>query len=149
QEILAPENMLEGNGGLQGFVSTTGLSGRVSTGLPAIGLPSYQVPLKASDNYAFDPFSVITSIDPNLNRPYVQQYSIGIQHDFKGTLVEARYVGNHVVGAYRAFDFNQVNIKDNGFLADSVRAQNNGFLSLNANGVFNPLYNPNLPGRQP
>ena len=41
------------------------------------------------------------------NRPHVQQYSFGIQHDFKGTVVEARYVGNHVVGAYRAFDFNQ------------------------------------------
>jgi hypothetical protein len=149
QEIAAPENMLEGNGGLQGFTADSGLSGRVSTGLPKIVLPGYHVPLKLSDNYALDPFSVLTMVDPNLNRPKVQQYSIGIQHDFKGTLVEARYVGNHVVGAYRAFDFNQVDIKKNGFLPDFLRAQNNGLLALAANGTFNPNYNPNLPGSQP
>jgi hypothetical protein len=149
QEIVAPENMLEGNGGLQGFAADTGLGGRVSTGLPAIQLPAYQVPLKLSDNYANDPFTVLTMVDPNLNRPHVQQYSIGIQHDFKGTLVEARYVGNHVVGAYRAFDFNQVQIVQNGFLADFQRAQNNGLLALKANGIFNPNYNGNIPGSQP
>jgi len=149
QEITAPENMLEGNGGLQGFAADSGLKGRVSTGLPQIALPSYHVPLKLSDNYALDPGSVLTMVDPNLNRPKVQQYSIGIQHDFKGTLVEARYVGNHVVGAYRAFDFNQVDIKSNGFLPDFLRAQNNGFLALTANGTFNPNYNANLPGSQP
>jgi hypothetical protein len=149
QDITAPENMLEGNGGLQGFTADSGLSGRVSTDLPKIALPAYKVPLKASDNYAFDPFSVITMVDPNLNRPYVQQYSIGIQHDFKGTLFEARYVGNHVVGAYRAFDFNQVDIKSNGFLADFQRAQSNGFIALAAGGSFNPNYNANLPGSQP
>jgi hypothetical protein len=149
QEIVAPENMLEANGGLQGFTADSGLSGRVSTGLPKIVLPSYQVPLKVSDNYALDPFSVVTTVDPNLNRPHVQQYSVGIQHDFKGTLFEARYVGNHVVGAYRAFDFNQVQIKDNGFLADFQRAQSNGYLALAANGVFNPNFNANVPGSQP
>ncbi len=149
QEIVAPENMLEANGGLQGFSQATALSARVSTGLPPISLPQYQVPLKASDNYAFDPFSVVTLVDPNLNRPHVQQYSIDIQHDFKGTLVEARYVGNHVVGAYRAFDFNQVQIRENGFLADFLRAQKNGLIALQANGVFNPNYNANLPGSQP
>jgi hypothetical protein len=148
QEIAAPENMLEGNGGLQGFAGAQGLTGAVSTGLPKIKLPPYQVPLKVSDNYAVDPFSALTMVDPNLNRPKVQQYSIGIQHDFKGTLLEARYVGNHVVGAYRAFDFNQVDIKSNGFLPDFLRAQNNGYLALAANGIFNPSYNANLPGSQ-
>ena len=95
-------------------------------------MPAYQVPLQVSDNYANDPFNIVAIVDPNLNRPYVQQYSIGIQHDFKGTVFEARYVGNHVVGAYRAFDFNQVQIVQNGFLADFLRAQNNGFLARGA-----------------
>ncbi len=148
QELVAPENMLEANGGLQGFASTTGLSGRVATGLPPIDLPTYQVPLHASDNYATNPFSVVAMIDPNLNRPHVQQYSFGIQHDFKGTVLEARYVGNHVVGAYRAFDFNQVQVVQNGFLADFLRAQNNGFLALARNGTFNPNYNASIPGSQ-
>jgi hypothetical protein len=117
-------------------------------GIPAIVSPEFQVPLHASDNYAIDPFSAIGSVDPNLNRPHVQQYSIGIQHDFKGTVVEARYVGNHVVGAYRAFDFNQVQIKQNGFLDDFIRARNNGFLAEAVTGTFNPNYNANIPGSQ-
>jgi len=87
-------------------------------------------------------------IDPNLKHPYVQQYSIGIQHQAKDTLFEARYVGNHVVGAYRAFDFNQVMINQNGFLPDFLRAQNNGWLSLAASGIFNPNYNSTIPGSQ-
>ena len=119
----------------------------MATGVPAIYLPAFQLPLTVADNYANNPFNVTALVDPNLNRPHVQQYSIGIQHDFKGTVVEARYVGNHVVGAYRAFDFNQVQVVQNGFLADFQRAQNNGFLSVAANGNFNPNYNG--PGSQP
>ena len=88
-------------------------------------------------------------IDPNLNRPYVQQYSIGIQHDLKGTMVEARYVGNHVVGAYRAFDYNQVDIRNNGFLPDFLRARSNGFLALERSESSIPAYNANIPGSQP
>jgi hypothetical protein len=148
QELLAPESMLEANGGLQGFVNDTGLSGRVANGVPQIFLPGYQVPLKVSDNYASNPFNVVATIDPNLNRPHVQQYSFGIQHDFKGTVAEVRYVGNHVVGAYRAFDFNQVQVTQNGFLADFLRAQNNGYLALAKNGVFNPNFNTSIPGSQ-
>ena len=148
QEIVAPENMLEANGGLQGFAQDFGLSGRASNP-PAIQLPTYQVPLTLSQNYAVNPTTVLTMVDPNLNRPHVQQYSIGIQHDFKGTFFEVRYVGNHVVGAYRAFDFNQVQIVQNGFLADFQRAENNGLLAFHALGTFNPNYNANIPGSQP
>ena len=148
QAILAPENMLEANGGLQGFAATSTLSGRVSDGLPAIDLPSYMVPLTTGSNYATNPFSVVGSVDPNLHRPYVQQYSIGIQHEYKGTVFEARYVGNHTVGAYRAFDFNQINIYAGGFLQDFLKAQNNGLLAEKATGIFNPAYNAGIPGSQ-
>jgi hypothetical protein len=148
QELIAPENMLEANGGLQGVTAETGLSGRVANGPPAIFLPTYQVPLSIAQNYANDPFSVVATIDPNLNRPHVQQYSVGIQHDFKGTVAEVRYVGNHVVGAYRAFDFNQVQIVQNGFLPDFLRAQSNGYLAQAKTGVFNPNYNATIPGSQ-
>ncbi|HXK04201.1 MAG TPA: hypothetical protein VMS37_17485, partial [Verrucomicrobiae bacterium] len=39
-------------------------------------------------------------------------------------------------------------INQNGWLADFLRAQKNGYLSQAANGVFNPAYNPNIPGSQ-
>ena len=77
----------------------------------------------------------------------MQQYSIGIQHDFKGTVVEARYVGNHVVGGYRAFDFNQVQINANGFLEDFLRAQKNGFLALAAERHLQPGLQREHPGQ--
>jgi hypothetical protein len=149
QSILAPENMLEANAALVGVSGITGLSDRVSTGLTPIPVPQFQVPVKEDVLYASNPFNVIGMVDPNLRPPYVQQYSIGIQHEYKGTVYEARYVGNHVVGAYRAYDFNQVNINASGFLPDFIRAQNNGFLSQNTNGLFNPAYNPRIPGSQP
>jgi hypothetical protein len=149
QEILAPEYLLELNNGLQSIVSTTGLSNRVSTGLPAIVPPTFQVPLTVADNYANNPFNTVGMIDPNLRHPYVQQYSIGIQHQVKDTVFEARYVGNHMVGGYRGFDYNQVIVNENGFLPDFLRAQNNGFLAMAQSGVFNPNYNANIPGSQP
>lgn len=148
QSILAPENMLEANTGLQAFPSATGLSDRVSTGLTPVAAPPFQLPLNESSIYATNPFNVVGFVDPNLRAPYVQQYSIGIQRDIKGTIVEARYVGNHVVGAYREFDLNQININASGFLQDFDRAQNNGLLAQAKNGTFNPAYNASIPGSQ-
>jgi hypothetical protein len=149
QAILAPETLLEANSGLQGVASDIGFSNRVSTGLPTIITPTFQVPTTVAANYAHNPFNTVGMIDPTLRLPHVQQYSFGIQHEFKGTVVEARYVGNHVVGAYRAFDFNQVVINQNGWLADFLRAQKNGFLAQGVTGTFNPAYNPNIAGSQP
>ena len=148
QAILAPETFLEANAGLQGMSETTGLSDRVSTGLTPVPVPQYQVPLTEDQIYASNPFNIIGFVDPNLRSPYVQQYSFGIQRDVKGTVFEARYVGNHVVGAYRAFDVNQVNINADGFLQDFMRAQNNGNLAQAKTGTFNPAYNASIPGSQ-
>ena len=148
QSILAPESTLEINPGLQGLATATGLGYRVATGVPPIIAPDFQVPTTVAANYLDNPFNTVGLIDPNLKHPYVQQYSVGIQHDFKGTVLEARYVGNHVVGAYRAFDFNQVQIQQNGFLPDYLKAQSNGFLALARNGVFNPAFNAGIPGSQ-
>ncbi len=94
-----------------------------------VPVPQFQLPLNETANYANNPFNILGFVDPNLRSPYVQQYSIGIQRDVKGTVYEARYVGNHVVGAYREFDLNQININASGFLQDFVRAQNNGNLA--------------------
>jgi Carboxypeptidase regulatory-like domain len=148
QEIIAAENMLEGNAGLQGVTTAAGLSNRLSGGLPPIVAPVFQVPTTLAQNYATNPFNALTSIDPNLHRPYVQQYSIGIQHELLHTVLEARYVGNHVVGAYRAFDYNQVQLGSNGFLADFLRAQANGFLSQSLGKGFNPAFSALTPGSQ-
>jgi hypothetical protein len=149
QVILAAQNMLEANPGLTGFSTQVGLSGQVSAGVPPIPIPLYQVPITASQNYANDPTSTIGLIDPGLRTPYVQQYSIGIEREVKDTIFKIRYVGNHGVGEYRSFDFNQVVINAEGFLADFLRAQNNGFLALAQLGSFQPAFNANVQGSQP
>jgi hypothetical protein len=79
----------------------------------------------------------------------VQQWNLSVEHDFKGTVLSVRYVGNHGVKELRAIDFNQIDIKAGGFLDDFLRARSNGNLSRAATGVFNPAYNPSISGSQP
>jgi hypothetical protein len=142
-------NNIEGpNQGLVGNSVTFGLSGTISA-KPAIPAPSFQVPLKQDVNYANDPTSALGIPDPNLRTPYVQEYSFGIQHEWKKAIFEARYVGNHGVKEFRAFDYNQVIINQNGFLGAFNNARQNGFLALNAIGTFDPRYNPAIKGSQP
>jgi hypothetical protein len=149
QAIVAAQSMLEANPGLTGISTDVGLTARVGTGVPKIPVPIFQVPITAADNYANDPTSTIGLVDPNLRTPYVQQWSIGIEHEALQTLFKIRYVGNHGVGEYRSFDYNQVNINADGFLADFLRAQNNGYLALAQLGFFLPNYNSSIPNSQP
>lgn len=147
--LYASQNILNINAGLSASSADYDLTARISTGLPKIVTPQFQVPRTFADNYDLDPANVEGLINPNLRTPYVQQWSFGIQHQIKGAILEARYVGNHSTRGFRAFDYNQVIIKQNGFLADFLRARNNGFLALARSGVFNPAYNSAIPGSLP
>jgi len=91
--------------------------------------------------------------------PYVQQWSFGIEREIgNNTAIEVRYVGNHAVKIFRAIDFNEVNIFENGFLNEFMNAKKN----LEANGgtsfipgkagtvalpIFSKLFD-SLPGNQ-
>jgi hypothetical protein len=87
------------------------------------------------------------AIDPHLKTPYVEQWNLSIQRDLGWkTSFTIGYVGNHGVGLFRAIDVNQLDFTKNGFLADFNRARHNGFLSVAANGTFDPLYSG--PGSQ-
>ncbi len=149
QGLLAPIIIAGFNAGLTATAADYGTTGRVGSSLPPITTPGYKVPRTAEDNYADDPGNALGLIDPNLRTPYVQQWNIGVQQEFKGTIFEARYVGNHATKGYRAFDYNQVIIRENGFLDDFKRAQSNGALAKTATGTFNPSYNASIPGSQP
>jgi outer membrane receptor protein involved in Fe transport len=149
QALLGPTGVAEINDGLKSLATDYGLSNiRVSSGLPKIVAPGFQVPRTFEDNYNNDSTSAFGLTDPNLRTPYVQQWSIGIQQQYKGTIFEGRYVGNHTVGGYRAFDYNQVVIRDNGFLDDFKRARSNGFLAKQVTGTFNPAYDAKITGSQ-
>ena len=61
---------------------------------------------------------------------------------------EARYVGTFGRGLWRGIDLNQTNPRG-AFQDDFLRARTNGFLALDATGVFNPAFNPAIAGSQP
>ncbi|MBZ5618511.1 MAG: TonB-dependent receptor [Acidobacteriia bacterium] len=148
--IATINNSATTNSGLTSTVSDGGLSGRLSANRPAIPVPVFQVPRTEDQNYALAPTSnAMGLVDPNLRTPYIQQWNLTVEHDFKGTLLSVSYVGNHGVKELRALDFNQVNVNAGGFLQDFLRARNNGNLARAATGVFNPAYNASIAGSQP
>src|SRR4030095_2937985 len=61
---------------------------------------------------------------------------------------EARYIGTFGRGLWRGIDLNQMNPRG-AFQDDFLRARTNGFLALQATGIFNPAYHPTLAGSQP
>ncbi|HVE56306.1 MAG TPA: TonB-dependent receptor, partial [Pyrinomonadaceae bacterium] len=90
--------------------------------------PSFTAPPRSFlfNNQQAGLVSQVFGTDPNIQVPRVYQWNIGIQREigFK-TVVEARYVGNLSNDLIRTVDFNQVNVNNNGFLADVYRAQSN------------------------
>jgi outer membrane receptor protein involved in Fe transport len=148
QMIEVADGFTNTNPGLQAFPANFDLSGTVSHA-PSIAVPPFQVPLKFSDNYALDPSVYFTLMNPHLRTPYDQQYAFSIQQEVKGAVIEARFVGSHATELLRGFDVNQEDVRSNGFLADFLKAQQNGNLALATTGAYNPSYNPRITGSQP
>lgn len=112
---------------------------------PQVPTPAYKVPRTLLDNYLLSTSSAVGMPNPDLVTPYAQQWMLSIQHEFKGNILEARYVGNRGTKLIRAFDYNQVLYNKNGFLADFQRAQSNLALSGNKSAAYNSA----IPGSQP
>jgi len=150
--FTAAGNAASGNSGLSSTPQAFNLSGLTVSGLNGQGFnaPTFKVPVDFQTNA--DNLGVGSvagyAIDPHIRTPYVEQWNLSIQRDIGwNTSLTVGYVGNHGVGLFRAVDVNQLDFTKNGFLADFNRARSNGFLSLAANGTFDPLYGG--PGSQP
>ncbi len=137
--VRAPDNALLGNQGLN-FTSnvfsptgSTALNARIDN-LPAVPVPVFSANRTfAQNNAAAGNFGTVFAVDPLIESPLVQEYSIGIQRDLGfDTALEVRYVGTRSNNLIRGFDFNQVDITSNGFLADFNRARANQLLTGNA-----------------
>ena len=88
--------------------------------------PAFKVPITTAENFLLNSNNGIWAIDPNLATPYVQQWSFGIERELDAnTALEIRYAGNHAVKVYRAIDYNEANIFENGFLQEFLNAQKN------------------------
>jgi hypothetical protein len=107
-----------------------------AAGVP-LTTPNFNVPITDAQNFAINNNNGLWTFDPDLRVPYVQQWSLGIERQIgNNTAFEARYVGNHAVKIFRAVDFNEVDIFNNGFLNEFLNAKNN--LALNGGKSFAP-----------
>lgn len=147
--IQTMRNSVTTNAGLSQVSQQQALSGTLTGNLAPQITPAFLVPRTAAENFAVNRNQAAGMPNPNLVTPYVQQWNMSAQTKLWGGVLEVRYLGNKVTQAFRAFDYNQIQIRDNGFLADFLRGQQNGFLAQAATGTFNPAFNANIAGSQP
>jgi hypothetical protein len=139
--VRSPDNALQ-NQGLSVTPINFGLTAAIDNP-PSVPTPAFVPPplTFASINALAPGANVAFLIDPNLQLPRVEQYNFGVQREigFKSVL-EIRYVGNRSHELIRTVDLNQVDIRNNGFLADYQRARSN--LLLTGNAACTPDQNP-------
>ncbi|MEZ5308938.1 MAG: hypothetical protein R2684_17470, partial [Pyrinomonadaceae bacterium] len=137
--IRAPDNAVGGNQGLRVVANainpntnTTALNARIDN-LPTIATPAFNPnPTFLQNNLSAGRFGTVFAVDPYLESPLVQEYSFGIQRAMPfDTVLEVRYVGTQSSNLLRGVDFNQVDIRNNGFLDDFNRARANYVLTGN------------------
>ena len=87
----------------------------------------------SENNLAATRFGTISLIDPNLQVQRNYEYNFGIQREIGfQSVLEVRYVGGYSKELTRSIDYGQVDIRNNGFLADFIRARANLALTGNA-----------------
>ena len=90
----------------------------------------------------------VLAYDPNLRTPYTQSWALRVQREvFRNTVLQVAYVGNKATKLYRAVDYNQIRLEDNGFLKDFLTAQRNLTATGNPNngediGVIRRIFAP-------
>ncbi|HEX6186592.1 MAG TPA: carboxypeptidase-like regulatory domain-containing protein [Pyrinomonadaceae bacterium] len=130
--VRAADNALIGNQGLSQGVSLGSINTRLTT-RPTIPTPTFAVPRTfAQNNLLAGNFGTVFAIDPNLQVPSTTEYNFGIEREIGWqTALEVRYVGSFSNNLIQGIDYNQVEIRRNGFLADFERARAN--LALTGN----------------
>lgn len=132
--------------------------------VPAFVAPAFTAPPRTfaqNNSSQFGNFGTVSLLDPNIQVPKTYEYNLGIARDIGAkTTLEIRYVGNRSNELVRSIDYNQINIRDTGFLADFIRAQQNcrlqGATLPNPTGdtrdplfrCTNAAFNPNIVGSQ-
>jgi Carboxypeptidase regulatory-like domain/TonB dependent receptor len=149
ETISVADNAATANPGLETSAVLTNLYTTFGAGVPAVPTPEFKRVRTYADQLGVSLASAAFAIDPDIKQPHVHEMSAGVTRALPWTLAgEARYVGTFGRGLWRGIDLNQTN-PGGAFQDDFLRARTNGFLALQATGVFNPAYNPALAGSQP
>ncbi|MEO6724807.1 MAG: TonB-dependent receptor, partial [Blastocatellia bacterium] len=141
QMITTLNNAAAGNSGLgttgvnaiNPVTGNTALNTRLNglTPIASPGVPVVPRTYAQNNTAAFGFFGTVFAIDPEIQTPKVQEYNFGIQREFGANAVEIRYVGGRGDNLWRSIDYNQIDIVNNGFLADFNRARANFVLTGN------------------
>jgi hypothetical protein len=92
----------------------------------ALTTPTFTMPITDRQNFLANPNNALWAINPDLRIPYVQQWSFGYEREISRNMAfEIRYAANHAVKVWRANNFNEINIFENGFLNEFRNAQRN------------------------
>lgn len=114
------------NPGLISIASNPTPSGVLNAGGVALPGVAFTMPITDRQNFLANPNNALWAIDPNLRIPYVQQWSFGYEREITRNMAfEIRYAANHGVKVWRANNFNEINIFENGFLKEFINAQKN------------------------
>jgi hypothetical protein len=145
---IFPAGSVRFNGGA-GLVCPSG-GANVSVATCSAGFPSLAPPADTS-KYPFTPAAGsaggANDFDAHLKAGYTQSYTLGLQRALgKDTAVEFRFVRTRGTHLWRQFDLNEVNIFENGFLAQFNAAANNLAISR-ANGRGDNYGNQGLAGQ--
>jgi hypothetical protein len=125
------------NPGLIQTAANTTPTGVLNGSGVALTTPTFTMPITDRQNFLVNPNNGLWAINPNLRVPYVQQWSLGYEREITRNMAfEIRYVGNHGLKVWRANDFNEVNVFENGFLQEFLSAQRN--LAINGGTSFAP-----------
>jgi hypothetical protein len=141
--LTASRNAMNGNAGmattavaaLNPATGTSSLNARLNA-LPTINPPTLLVPRTFAQNNtaSFNYFGTVFGVDPNIQTTRINEYNLSIQRPLGwGTVLEVRYVGSSSNDLWRVIDYNQIDIRNNGFADDFNRARQNLVSNGNAN----------------
>jgi hypothetical protein len=153
--LNAISNYVTGNPGTEQSISLyPGIpgfnAGQFTLASPVSSMPAawvfpdaFQFPMNVSD-FGYGVWLATTA--PKMHTPYVQNWSFGIQREVaRGTVIEARYVGNRSTHIWRQYNMQETNIFESGFLTEFKNAQNN--LAINEANGKKGFANNGLPGQ--
>jgi hypothetical protein len=108
----------------------------------AIAPAAYEVTAQQAEFTFISGAPGVNGIDPHIKQPYSESWNFGVQRALGSSRVlEVRYNGNRSIHQWIAINPNEVNVFENGFLAEFKKAQAN----LAANGGPNAA-NPSFAG---
>jgi hypothetical protein len=125
-----------------GCTAPNGTANRISQGFPT-SVPS---PTLNTSGFLAPPAQAyllapsVGAFDPNLKNPSVHEWDLTVQRELPGHFVtEIGYVGKRGTHLYRAYDLNQINVNQPGFLAAFMAAQQNVFNGCRPDGSNCPV----------